>query len=108
VICAGEGAHAILSAPQHRNRQSQRDPEAQRLVMSLASGAICAILAYLSYNDGNYWQVPVWLGIGAILVAVPILPWTSKNHRLVQSSRWLAAAIAIGFFVWEIIRRRRG
>lgn len=87
---------------------TQRDPEAQRLVMSMASGAICAILAYVSYNDGVVWQVPVWLGLGVILVGIPLLPWTKNKRVLVQSSRWFAVAIAIGFFVWEIIRRRTG
>ena len=96
-----------MSARQRPQRQ-QRDPEAQGLVMSMASGIICAILAYLSYTNGLYWQIPVWLGVGAVLVCIPLLPWTRHNRVLVQSSRWLAVAIAIGFFVWEIIRRRRG
>ena len=76
--------------------------------MSMASGVICAILAYLSYRDGLIWQVPIWLGVGAILVAIPLLPQTRNNRALVQTSRWVAVAIAIGFFVWEIVRRRTG
>jgi len=76
--------------------------------MSFASGVICAILAIVSYRDGVFWQIPIWLGLGVILVGIPLLPWTKNNRILVQSSRWLVVAIAVGFFVWEIIRRRSG
>lgn len=76
--------------------------------MSFAAGAICAILAYLAYNDGLVWQVPIWLGVGVVLVAIPLLPFTRNNRAVVKGSRWLAVAVAIGFFIWEIIRRRSG
>lgn len=74
--------------------------------MSFAAGIICVVLAYVSYNDGLLWQVPIWLAVGIVLVAIPLLPFTRNNKVLVQSARWTAVAIAIGFFVWEIIRRR--
>ncbi len=89
-------------------RKPTRNPEGSRLVMSFAAAAICAVLAYLSYNDGLTWQAPIWLGMGVVLAAIPLLPFTRNHSLLVQGSRWLTVAVAIGLFIWEIFRRRAG
>lgn len=90
---------------QEHNRQEERR-DVQRLVMSAVAAVICLILAYLSYRDQNAWQIPVWVTLGVTLVAVPLLPQTKGNPRLVKLSRWIVAAVAIGMFVFELVRRR--
>lgn len=93
--------------PHRLNDKSEPDRKAsQRLIMSVAAAVICAILSFLSYRDGMLWQVPLWLVAAIVLLALPLLPQTRGHQRLLQASRWLVAAMAIGVFISELIRRQ--
>ena len=103
-----EGERVRISRKGRQSPPPKLNKAFEHLIMSIFAAAICIVLAYLTYRDGQSWQIPVWLGMAAVLVAIPLLPQTRNDGRALKASRWIVVAVAVGFFVAEMFRRNAG